>query len=509
MSFDIFISYRRSDAETHAVLLHRELVSAGYSAFFDHQSLGRGNWKAQIKRAIDECTDFVLLLSENTFCEKIQQDDDVLRFEISCALKSNKNIIGIMLPGFDAFPNDLPDELSLLPDIQCLTARMDYYDAMIARLTSGQFLISVPRMASPVPSSDLDTFSDESMQSFSSLPISEKQNYIQFFLRLAHEFNFSPSCMRLYKYLDDLSRDYGLNEILPYQGVIPTDYATYLNFFENLYLILKTKTIDIAFVDPMYRFRFFAACNCQAVQESELFPLGFQYPSILALYDYWSEYIRTTHQKANSDLTLSQEFPMWNRDLHILYNLYQITRKIRFINKSFEKALLTFKRLSSSDYETFISFQKGVLARPPINNNNALFEPLTQEEITYSLKHDTCIGVYSSDSIVALLSIIPVPTEKQNLLLELEEYHHVLPSDILIVDCILVAPEVRGFGLQRAFLRFAEFIAQKRKIKYIAAVASPDNTFSELNFIKLGYQMKTNQPKYHSTRNYFIKVVSS
>ena len=41
---DIFISYRRQDGETAAYLIYRDLLSDGYSVFFDHKTLGGGDF---------------------------------------------------------------------------------------------------------------------------------------------------------------------------------------------------------------------------------------------------------------------------------------------------------------------------------------------------------------------------------------------------------------------------------------------------------------------------------
>ena len=65
VAYDIFISYRRQDAEAHACMLYRDLVNAGYTVFFDHKTLGAGDFIDNIHHAIDSSTDFLLLLSHD------------------------------------------------------------------------------------------------------------------------------------------------------------------------------------------------------------------------------------------------------------------------------------------------------------------------------------------------------------------------------------------------------------------------------------------------------------
>ena len=144
MGHDIFISYRRKDAGAHAIMLHRDLKGAGYSVFLDLHTLGRGDFVDNIHNAIDDCKDFILLLSQDALNERIHSEDDVMLKEIMRAYEKNKPIIGIMLDGFEAFPQNLPKKLSFLSRVNCLPCKMVYYDAMFQRLISGTFLSSRP-----------------------------------------------------------------------------------------------------------------------------------------------------------------------------------------------------------------------------------------------------------------------------------------------------------------------------------------------------------------------------
>lgn len=313
---------------------------------------------------------------------------------------------------------------------------------------------------------------------------------MRFLLELAHEFNNSASCMRLYTYLDCYDRNRGIKTLPDYDGVIPTDYATYLNFFETLYLFLITDTLDISLGDEMYRFRFFAACNNPIIQKSELLASGYQYPNIMELYDYWSEYIRENHLRNQSDASIADEYPQFERDLHSTYRLYQFahqpqhSQKIRFLNRHFERCDLTFQMMDALALDQVLSFQTSVLSVLPMEKEHHIFEPLTEAEFAHSLSNDICVGVYDEDTLVALLSLIPTPQETQNLLLDIPDYKDVDPTAILVIDCILVSEKHRGFGLQKSFFRLSEFWAEKCDIHHICAVASPYNSYSISNFIK-------------------------
>ncbi len=109
---DIFISYRRSDAEDFSANLADRLRWSGYSVFFDHDNLKGGNFRHNIEAAIDACTDFIVVLSKDTFSDRIQNEDDPMRMEIARALRMKKNIVCVAMRSWpDAFPDKLPPEL--------------------------------------------------------------------------------------------------------------------------------------------------------------------------------------------------------------------------------------------------------------------------------------------------------------------------------------------------------------------------------------------------------------
>lgn len=511
MGFDVFISYRRSDAEPYARMLYNDLKANGFNAFYDYKSIGGGDYIDTILALIDECKDMIVLLSHDSLNERILSDKDIMHREIAYAIQQNKRVVGIMLNGFDDFPTDLPDDLQKLPRFNCLNGKLEYWDFMIEKLVSGQFLLSSPRLFSG--SSDIISLTEnaaDALNWFCSQPVEKKQKYMKFMLDLAHEFNYNESCMRVYEYLDNYFRQRGLGNIEEYSGRTPTDFATFLAFFEEMYLIVITETADISLIDEGYRFRFFAGCNNPTIQESELLALGYQYPRIFALYDYWSEYVRKKHLESPNENSLYDAFPGFERDLLITYGLFCFAQKlqplsIRFISKNFERKDLVFRCLKADESSAFIEFQNEVLSRIPNNQERNFFEPLTVEEIEYSVAHAICIGVYDKERLVALLSLITSPKPSQNILKDLPEYAETNAAQIMVVDCVLVHEEYRGLGLQRAFLRLADFIAKKQSITLIGAVVSQDNIHSESNLIKCGYRLLINRPKYHSNRDFFVK----
>ena len=88
---DIFISYRRQGGEFLGRILYNELIKNGYSVFYDVEAMNSGKFNEQILKRIDECSDFLLLLTQDCLNRCVNKDDWV-RKEIECALKLNKKL---------------------------------------------------------------------------------------------------------------------------------------------------------------------------------------------------------------------------------------------------------------------------------------------------------------------------------------------------------------------------------------------------------------------------------
>lgn len=135
MAYDIFISYRRKGAGAGvAGELQAKLENKGYKVFLDVDDIGSGQFPLQIIKAIEECKDFLLILTPGTL-DRCADESDWVRREITTAEQLNKNIIGIMLPGF-VMPSsdDLPIPLRNLPSKQVFLWSHEYRNASFAKI---------------------------------------------------------------------------------------------------------------------------------------------------------------------------------------------------------------------------------------------------------------------------------------------------------------------------------------------------------------------------------------
>ena len=107
MKYDIFISYRRDGGDTLAQLIYDRLTDRGYRVFLDIESLRSGKFNEKLFSVISECKDVIVILPPGAL-ERCRNEGDWLFLEVSHALKERKNIIPVMMKGFE-----WPDEKTL------------------------------------------------------------------------------------------------------------------------------------------------------------------------------------------------------------------------------------------------------------------------------------------------------------------------------------------------------------------------------------------------------------
>ncbi|MDR2579942.1 MAG: toll/interleukin-1 receptor domain-containing protein [Fibromonadaceae bacterium] len=145
--FEVFISYRRKGGYDTAKLIYDRLRLDGYSASFDIDTLVNGNFDTELEQRVNECKDFLLVLSPGIFDRFFAPDPDYdpendwVRREIAHALRTDKNIIPLFLEGF-TFPKSLPDDVKDITRKNAIDLYPKYFEAAYDKMKS--FLISKP-----------------------------------------------------------------------------------------------------------------------------------------------------------------------------------------------------------------------------------------------------------------------------------------------------------------------------------------------------------------------------
>ena len=110
--YQVFISYRRDGGEMLGQLLHDRLSQQGYNVFFDVEALRSGKFNDELYRVMDECTDIIVVLPREALA-RCNDAEDWVRKEISFCISKKKNIIPVMMRGFE-FPESLPADINEL-----------------------------------------------------------------------------------------------------------------------------------------------------------------------------------------------------------------------------------------------------------------------------------------------------------------------------------------------------------------------------------------------------------
>ena len=132
MAYQIFISYRRSGGEAMAYLLNEKLTALGYSVFYDLESLSYGKFNNKLLEVMDECHDVLLILPPGSL-DRCVNEDDWLRLEISHALKTKKNIVPIMMKGFE-WPEELPEDIKDVRLFNGVDVSFAFFDSVMSRV---------------------------------------------------------------------------------------------------------------------------------------------------------------------------------------------------------------------------------------------------------------------------------------------------------------------------------------------------------------------------------------
>lgn len=131
--YNVFISYRRDGGAAFAKLLCDTLAKRGYLVFLDVDSNGPGPFDENLYRVIEHSTDFLLILSPNAL-DRCEHEKDWVRLEIERAKECGKNIVPVMLKGFD-FPEKLPESIDFIHLQQGLEpAPPAFFDASVDKL---------------------------------------------------------------------------------------------------------------------------------------------------------------------------------------------------------------------------------------------------------------------------------------------------------------------------------------------------------------------------------------
>jgi tetratricopeptide (TPR) repeat protein len=147
----VFISYRRAD-EPWGLAIFQDLTQHGYDVFIDYDGIASGNFEAVILENIRARAHFLVLLTP-TALERCGDPKDWMRREIEAALDSQRNIVPVMLAGFDfgtpATASQLTGKLAALKEYNGLPIPKGYFSPAMERLRNKFLSVSLDTVLHP------------------------------------------------------------------------------------------------------------------------------------------------------------------------------------------------------------------------------------------------------------------------------------------------------------------------------------------------------------------------
>src|SRR5689334_6394084 len=132
----VFLSYRRTNIPW-ALAIFQNLTQHGFDVFFDFNGIASGDFERVILGNIPAHAHFLVLLTPSAL-ERCDEPADWLRREIETALESKRNIVPLMLEGFDFGTPRIASQLTgMLADLRHyngLSIPPDYFMEAMERL---------------------------------------------------------------------------------------------------------------------------------------------------------------------------------------------------------------------------------------------------------------------------------------------------------------------------------------------------------------------------------------
>ncbi len=202
----IFLSYRRTNVPW-ALAISQGLTHNGYDVFLDFTGIAGGDFEAVILDNIHSRAHFLVLLTPSAL-ERCGEPGDWLRREIEAALDSKRNIVPLMLEGFDfgtpSIANQLTGKLAALKKYNAMTVSAEYFDAAMDKLRNKFLNVALDTIVHPTSSVAAQAAADEKVAVASVPAVAEQELTAQHWFErgvnaadLDEEIRFNSEAIRL------------------------------------------------------------------------------------------------------------------------------------------------------------------------------------------------------------------------------------------------------------------------------------------------------------------------
>jgi len=147
----VFISYRRAVSWATARLVFNDLVRHDFDVFMDVESIDGGHFERIVLAQIAARVHFVVLLEPGSL-DRIAEEGDWLRREISHAITHGRNVVPVTASGFQMRADlTLPQDIAQLTSFNTVSVPHDYFDEAMRKLRERFLRPQAPQLAQPKP----------------------------------------------------------------------------------------------------------------------------------------------------------------------------------------------------------------------------------------------------------------------------------------------------------------------------------------------------------------------
>jgi tetratricopeptide (TPR) repeat protein len=174
----VFISYRRTN-KPWALFIYQNLTNHGYDVFIDFQNINSGNFETAILDNIRARAHFVVVLTPSAL-ENCKNKGDWLRREIETAMDERRNIVPLMVEGFDfgspIVKSALTGKLAALSQTNGLRIPDDYPFEAMDRLRERYLNVALSNVALPTLTEEAQVIAKaEKSAANEAAPVKEEQ----------------------------------------------------------------------------------------------------------------------------------------------------------------------------------------------------------------------------------------------------------------------------------------------------------------------------------------------
>jgi tetratricopeptide (TPR) repeat protein len=159
----VFVSYRRTNAPW-VLAIYQDLTQHGFDVFYDFKGIASGDFESVLLENIRARAHFLVLLTPSAL-EHCGEPTDWLRREIESALDLRRNIVHLMLEGFDfrtpAIADQLTGKLAALKRYNALRVPVDYFSEAMDRLRERYLKVPLDAVLHPASGLALQAARDQ------------------------------------------------------------------------------------------------------------------------------------------------------------------------------------------------------------------------------------------------------------------------------------------------------------------------------------------------------------